>query len=351
MPSTRRRRVPVVADVSEEAEDDQLLAALIAADAPLAEGAGDAPGDAGDNGHLSASSDDEDEEGDADSGELGVGGDDPGNVPHAKKPSGRSRFDKRMYKMPIPAVLPESCKTTAEFMSNDNPLWGHLGLHEIAPLPHVLVPGQKLAIWTSPDGAKSVGTVDDASPARLLQVGWKLDAETNNLESLVLTPANASATSASLPPRSEPDPPGVILRALSRLGLKSAAHVMKAWERGFTCPDGRVSLPIRQYTKAARDEAWNALEKKDQERLSTAFGELCAAYYASVRLTPTLSNPQPQPVCVVGGDDAAQVTCDSSFTQLAKAGVVLLGNDGIDAGARFARVAAHANQQAMSSAA
>ena len=98
-----------------------------------------------------------------------------------------------------------------------------------ARVQHVLVPGQKLAILTSPNGAKSGGTVDDSTREALMGVGWKVVAETSNLESMALTPANASATSASVPAQSEPDAPRAVLRALAGLGLKSAAHVMAAW--------------------------------------------------------------------------------------------------------------------------
>ena len=122
------------------------------------------------------------------------------------------------------------------------------------------------------------------------------------------------------PARSEPDAPGVVLCALAGLGLKSAAHVMAAWERRFTCSDGRVSIPFRLYTKAARDDTWRELAKPQRNRLSTAFGDLCAAYYASVHLTPTTPNTVPVRV-----GDSAPVTCDSAFTRLAKADVVFLG--------------------------
>lgn len=97
-----------------------------------------------------------------------------------------------------------------------------------ARVQHVQVPGQKLAILSSPVGAKSEGTVDDASREAWLQDGWNIIAETPNLRSLAVTPANAGVASESVSPRSEPARDGEILRVLAGLGLKSAMHVMTA---------------------------------------------------------------------------------------------------------------------------
>ena len=253
---------------------------------------------------------------------------------------GRGRYRRdlsatSMYKcQQLPDVLPESCVETSKFCDKENPLWAKLGLTNISGLSetshkkggerfalaqsikqamtninilstkaglsqgprapaggavvaHVLVPGQEVRVFRNPaNHAETAMTVDAAAAASLrnLHPAWELVSTTHVIHTADADPARANANRESNDEGAACAAPsdGIIPTNLNGFGLTAAALVA-AWEESFEVKIDGADVrcaPLRVWTRAKRDNAWESVRQKDRRNLSNKFGEWLGAYWA-----------------------------------------------------------------------
>ena len=233
----------------------------------------------------------------------------------------------------LPDELPESCVETSKFCDKENPLWAKLGLTNIpslaetsrkkggerfalsrsikqvmtniktlstqaglsqgpgaavggAVVAHVLVRGHEVRVFRNPAShAQTVTTISvvDAQDFQQKNPTWEVLATVNVIHTADADPARANANresndeGAACAARAHGDIP----TNLNGFGLDAAALV-EAWESFKVKIDGVEvrCAPLRVWTRAKRDNAWESVPPKDRKNLSNKFSEWLGAYWA-----------------------------------------------------------------------
>ena len=223
---------------------------------------------------------------------------------------------------------------TSRFCDNENPLWAKLGLTNIpglaetsrkkggerfaltqsikqamtnindlstraglsqgprapaggAVVAHLLVPGQELRVFRNPANPAELVTtfsVVDAQDFQQKNPTWEVLATTNMIHTADADPARANANresndeGAACAALADGDNP----TNLNGFSLGAAVSVA-AWEESFEVKIDGVDVrcaPLRVWTRAKRDNAWESVPPKDRKNLSNKFGEWLDAYWA-----------------------------------------------------------------------
>ena len=279
----------------------------------------------------------EDDSSSSDDGEVD-GGATPGGGGSEWKSRGRAKRDlsaKSIYKcQQLPPELPGSCKETSTFCENANPLWQKLGLTNIpglaetsrkkggerfalsqsikqamtninilstraglsqgprapaggAIVAHVLALWQEVRVFRNPaNHAETVTTISVVDAEDFLQKNptWEVVATTNAIHTADAdrAPANANRESNDEGAACAARTDGVIPTNLNGFGFDADALVA-AWEESFEVKIDGADVrcaPLRVWTRAKRDKAWESVPQKDKKNLSNKFGEWLGAYWA-----------------------------------------------------------------------
>ena len=156
-----------------------------------------------------------------------------------------------------------------------------------AVVAHVLVRGHEVRVFRNPAShAQTVTTISvvDAQDFQQKNPTWEVLATTNVIHTADADPARANANresndeGAACAARTD----GVIPTNLNGFGFDAAALVA-AWEESFEVEIDGVSkrcAPLRVWTRAKRDNAWESVPQKGRRNLSNKFGEWLGAYWA-----------------------------------------------------------------------
>ena len=156
-----------------------------------------------------------------------------------------------------------------------------------AVVTHVLVPGQEVRVFRDPaNHAETATTVTivDAEDFKRKNPTWEVLSTTKVIYTADADPAPANANresndeGAACAARAD----GVIPTNLNGFGLVGAA-IVAAWEESFEVKVGGEDVrcaPLRVWTRAKRDNAWESVPQKVKKNLSNKFGEWLGAYWA-----------------------------------------------------------------------